>query len=36
MHFVIGGFQSGWTGGPYIGQLMADLMLGPRAGTPAV
>jgi len=26
--FLIGGFQSGWTGGPYIGRLMADLMLG--------
>ena len=32
--FVIGGFQSGWTGGPYIGQLMADLMLGREPELP--
>lgn len=32
--FVIGGFQSGWTGGPYIGKLMADLMLGREPELP--
>ena len=32
--FVIGGFQSGWTGGPYIGRLMADAMLGREPELP--
>jgi len=32
--FVLGGFQSGWTGGPYIGKLMASLICGREPELP--
>jgi sarcosine oxidase subunit beta len=32
--FVVGCFQSGWTAGPYIGKLMADMLLGNELELP--
>lgn len=32
--FIVGGFQSGFTAGPYIGRLLADLVLGHKLEQP--
>ena len=32
--FVLGGFQSGWTAGPYVGKLMASLICGAEPELP--
>jgi sarcosine oxidase subunit beta len=32
--FVVGGFQSGFTAGPYVGRLLADLVLGNKLEQP--